>query len=575
MINIVKGSTIYKNFLSAELNPLLRTTTAVLNKFDEPTYLSFKIRFDTNDLNYNMATATANYDWMPHPLLETKAADGYREREKYSSITYLQDSNEFTRAALLTEFQEKLNAIQDNYQWYFQSITGVDQLFNIKPQRGYRVPEDYRLTVKCMEGLDLRMSYLLALYRRIAWDDEYQRWILPDMMRYFRLRIYVTEFRSFHVPFNQNYQTLLQDTGNGNPSQENPLTSQSQVTSQDLVGNNGNSREYMALQLIDYFMPTYVIDCEQCEFDIESDPYTYLTDLNVTTATEATTEFKIKVGKARILQYFPQFKHPFLDDYALNKLGGRRLDFETATYVTESGGNANQGHIEARILDTGAIPEPHISGMPFRQNANTDITGQTGKAVQATWTDNAVKFGTAFVKNTVKEVVDKAKITPIPGLGVSFSQASTVLESKDIFSVFGLVRQALRNVSEGELAPSARLSGEIAVDQAFRDMLNSISKSTATDIPTQKLAQAANIILNDQGVWQALKDYSLATDLVTKNEQNISNTIKSPTAQSSTIATDTRNDNSWATSAQNSLGAQKGLIYEGLPSSQATVKNSI
>jgi len=574
MINIVKGSTIYKNFLSAELNPLLRTTTAVLNKFDEPTYLSFKIRFDTNDLNYNMSTATANYDWMPHPLLETKSADGYREREKYSSITYLQDSDEFTRAALLTEFQEKLNAIQDNYQWYFQSVSGVDQLFNIKPQRGYRVPEDFRLTIRCMEGLDLRMSYLMALYRRIAWDDEYQRWILPDMMRYFRLRVYVTEFRSFHVPFNQNYQTLLQDTGNGNPSQVNPINSQSQITSQDLVGNNGNSREYMALQLIDYFMPTYVIDCEQCEFDIESDPYTYLADLNVTNTNEAVTEFKIKVGKARILQYFPQFKHPFLDDYTLNKLNGRRLDFATGNYITQDGG-ANQGHVEARILDTGAIPEPHISGMPFRQNANTDITGQTGKAVEATWTDNAVKFGEAFVKNTVKEVVDKAKITPIPGLGVSFSQASTVLESKDIFSVFGLVRQALRNVSEGELAPSARLSGEIAVDQAFRDMLNSISKSTATDIPTQKLAQAANIILNDQGVWQALKDYSLATDLVTKNEQNIPNAIKSPTTQSSTINTDIRNDNSWATSNQNSLGAQKGVVYEGLPSSQATIKTQI
>jgi hypothetical protein len=578
ILNSIKSSTIFRNFVTAQNNPNLRSTTGILNKFDEPTYLSFKVRFDSGELNYNSALVTANYDWMPHPLLESKTIVTYKDRPKYSSITYLQDSDETNRAELLTEFQEKLNILQNHYQWYFQSITGIQDLFNINTKRGFRVPEDFRLTIKCLEGVDLRMSYLMSLYRRIAWDDEYQRWILPDMMRYFKLRIYVTEFRSFHIPFNQNYNSLTQDVGDGKK-----VTSTSQVSSEDIIGNTGNSAEYMALQLIDYYMPTFVIDCEQCEFDIESNPYLYLADMNVTTPNEATAEIKIKVGKARILQHFPQFKHAFLDDFALNKPGGRRLDVQSTPGASLIGvtissptidEGPNKGHKESRILDNGDAGEPHISGMPWWERANSnELIKQTGNAVEETWTENAIKFGEAFIRNTVEKVIDKATITPIPGIGVSLSQATTVIESKDIFSVFALVRQALRNISEGTLAPSAKLDDAI-IDGTLMAIMNSLSKSEATDPPSMALAQAANIILNDRGAWEKIKDYSLATDLLSKGESNLPNSITSPTTQASTIAESIRNDKSWATSSQNSLSAQKGLIFEGAPSS-ATSKKEI
>ena len=118
---------------------------------------------------------------------------------------------------MLLDFIEKWNTLQNNYQYYFQNISGIDSLLKIDPKRGIRVSKDGKVTIKMLEGLDLRITHLLNLYRKIAWDDVYQRWILPDMMRYFMMDIYITEFRIFH-----------QSSSISNPSNQK-TTSQSQV----------------------------------------------------------------------------------------------------------------------------------------------------------------------------------------------------------------------------------------------------------------------------------------------------------------------------------------------------------
>ena len=59
--------------------------------------------------------------------------------------------------------------------------------------------DNNKLTIKCLEGLDQKITQLMQLYRKAAWDDVYQRWILPDMMRFFTMRIYVSEMKLFHT----------------------------------------------------------------------------------------------------------------------------------------------------------------------------------------------------------------------------------------------------------------------------------------------------------------------------------------------------------------------------------------
>jgi hypothetical protein len=43
----------------------------------------------------------------------------------------------------------------------------------------------------------LKVKTLLQLYRKAAWDDAWQRWILPENMRQFKMIIYVFERRMF------------------------------------------------------------------------------------------------------------------------------------------------------------------------------------------------------------------------------------------------------------------------------------------------------------------------------------------------------------------------------------------
>ena len=191
--------------------------------FDEPTYLSFRIEFIFNDPvrnnMYNNVGITGDreygyystmYDYMPEPFLQ-----GFGEFKNFlpgkngedvfdtslgitmSSEDYLdRNIGDHARAMLLHNFKAALKDVSDNFPYYFTSLNGLDTLTSIEPDGGIRV-KDGVITLDCMEGLDLKITQLLQMYRKIVWDDTYQRWVLPDMMRYFGMRIYVSEIRLF------------------------------------------------------------------------------------------------------------------------------------------------------------------------------------------------------------------------------------------------------------------------------------------------------------------------------------------------------------------------------------------
>ena len=73
-------------------------------------------------------------------------------------------------------------------------------------------------------------------------------------------------------------------------------------------------------------------------------------------------------------------------------------------------------------------------------------------------------------------------------------------------------------------APSSRLDGQVQTDNIMKEFLTTLTKSEATDDDTRLLAGAAGIALSDNGVWQQIKDYSLATNLIGPGETN---TLKS------------------------------------------------
>lgn len=229
------------------------------NEFDEPTYITVRINFFPDIISYNNeqnvgnyqynSAATLSYDDMPHPLLDKTSA--------YSTINYLRNNlGDEHRANLLESF---INGIIDlNYEcpYYIKSVNGLNDLLHIDPKRGTRIVKDGTITLKCIEGLDMRITGLMNMYKKIVWDDIYQRWILPDMMRFFKMNIIISEFRLF----NKNNQLD--------------------------VANDINLK-----------IPTIKYECQMCEFDI-TDTLTHFNQLNINnikTPIEE-TEIKIKVG---------------------------------------------------------------------------------------------------------------------------------------------------------------------------------------------------------------------------------------------------------------------------------------
>jgi hypothetical protein len=540
-------------------------------RFDEPTYFSFRLVFsDNGDQIYNVANDYSNYDVMPHPLFNLDKlvvpAGIYGSNMNtidnpisYSSIRYLQDANEPTRAEMLREFVSKFNDLQTNYSYYFQQIDGISELLKIDPTKGQRILNDKKITITCLEGLDLRMSYLMTLYRKIAWDDVYQRWVLPDMMRYFTLKIYLAEFRTFHTPNNidgygNDFTPISAPNAPNITKDPNQLIRPRQYTpTVDMPSNKNISLSTpLYLKILDNVLPTWEITCEMCEFDITDINYEHLNGLNVgTDPPQGSVKFGIKIGNIKELQLYPTFQHMFISDRKLNAINRAKDEITTTQDASSKNSNA---YVYPTILqiaqnrDAASDSNQHISGAPYIQNTNesdkiknaiypikaapnnseaTSLdepifdpqlgtpTKRPNSTQPQTWVGNALDFGTSYAKNFVNKVVDKATMMEIPGLGLSINEITAAVQSKDIISALGLIRKGVNEVvTQYENSPSSRLEQPIQTDNIMRQFLVEITKSEATDKDTMTLINAANIVLSDKGTWEKIKDYSLATDMI-------------------------------------------------------------
>lgn len=561
-------------------------------RFDEPTYISFNLNFGTNPVNeYNGVGGMgffSNYDTMPHPLFRVSEYTEINDRDSYSTMNYLLDANEFTRAKMLREFIIKLKTMQSEFPWYFQKIEGVDELLKTNPKNAMRVSPDKRLTITALEGIDLRMSHLLNLYRKIVYDDVYQRWVVPEMMRYFTLDIYMAEFRTFHKA---NIFNSLGERVNKSQTSE------------------------LFLEVLDFVIPVWVIKCEMCEFDIENITYDHLSGLSIgDTPNTAGVKFQIKVGKIYEEQVYPTFQNSYLIDKKLNGFDrSKETEITGATTLNLGLGNVNvptTGEYDStnsesdnnKVLRTGYLDAAqitpyneysgHRSGASFNQMTNSKslfgakAAGKDGKLFSEddkiakvdstepnTWLGNAAKFGTAYGLNKLESFIDKAKLTEVPGLGISFNEVEAALQSKDIITSLGIIRKGITQVSKKFIEPSELLEGKI--DNNFKLYLVNVVNSSATSGINKLLQSAANLALTDEGVWQKIKDYSMATDLVGPGEKNTNNPIEGGAIYKDTVDKTTGGDKSIATNlvGNNEKNVEKKIntiILESAPSSTAT-----
>lgn len=364
--------------------------------FDEPTYLTFKIEFGfdnprnvlyNNDVLKNTATVGNIYhgetafDYMPEPFLQDSILAQVDNQKTGDELTYTPKVNgsivdsggasyfysaedylgyclgEYGRARLIRKIKQILRDLQDNFPYYFRSVDGLSALNKIDPKTGKRV-KDGVITIKCYEGVDLKITQLIQMIRKVMWDDVYQRWVLPDMMRYFSMRIYVSEIRTFHEPhsfFNLNNfgsnpgsvfsgDPQLNLYNFGDPDVRNSTNLPNQTIFDKVMGITGgvltaaqamgqqflppaannvigginntvstvtsvggalsNAFQMMCISAINHVMPTICFELHMCEFDI-SDTVSQINTLNSTAGNPQEQEIKIKVHQIEDYQVYP------------------------------------------------------------------------------------------------------------------------------------------------------------------------------------------------------------------------------------------------------------------------------
>ena len=372
----VSNTEIRERYLSGFLGNTTQHTPNVFSRlFDEPTYLTFRLDFDfRKDLTQNSFDTLNNLsvdslNYMPEPFLAVPDISTNGELETlnknyYSTYTYLKDAlGEYKRADMLLHFVQALKDIQNNYPYYFTEVVGLDTLLQVNTERGIRIldGDNNKLTISCIEGLDQKITQILQMYRKIVWDDVYQRWILPDMMRYFTLRIYISEMRLFHTypdrkmfngrsakakrpgflydfknnPDAMNYRSTSDMAGTSFESVLgiiNNVTSGLGAMSSNLLGDSaignaitgsldavsaiGNSLDsiqnaingnlYLCENAINEVMPTICIECHMCEFDIASTAgHLSGVGASMRNVTPPEPQIVIKVGNIKEKMLFP------------------------------------------------------------------------------------------------------------------------------------------------------------------------------------------------------------------------------------------------------------------------------
>ena len=158
------------------------------NDYDEPTYLGFHVAFEWHGHGGN--ELASNFNHLPEGLLTGGP---------YSAVNYLRNIDEDSRADMIYSFRQILHGIERYTPHYIQSIKGLDTLYKFSVEDPYRA-KDAKISLSLLEGIDLRSTALLDLYRRGAYDTTWMRWMLPDIMRTFSMTVTLTEYRSFHQP---------------------------------------------------------------------------------------------------------------------------------------------------------------------------------------------------------------------------------------------------------------------------------------------------------------------------------------------------------------------------------------
>ena len=340
-------------------------------KFEDPTYLGFKIVIDFGNLpvdaefgqppsplfrkdNYSFQSGNSGFFSLNPFGQPAYSVKGSQNVSFYSAQGYLrQRESQFfngsggKRADILDQFSVSLKDLLDNYPWFLQSIEGLDALIKVartgyvgagenpfKTSRTLGKP----LTFNCLESLNQRMTALGEMYKQATFDADYMRETVPRNLRRFKMYIFVTEIRNFFKTSRliassaalttiSNLSSLVGNNNNpGSTNSVNTANSFNQSFGSDpsqapnafsgLLGNvidnsglDGDISLFRNQEDQSGIKPILIIECSNCEFDFDDSSSVPSTiDAGSETATPVGYSFKIHVGRVRTKYQFPNIR---------------------------------------------------------------------------------------------------------------------------------------------------------------------------------------------------------------------------------------------------------------------------
>jgi len=220
------------------------------------------------------------------------------------------------RKQMIKAFKNGLKFINDKCPYYFQSLSGLDQLLKVdiknfhkptasKPQRAGT------LTVECMESIDMRIFALSELYRKAIYDYTYHRVMLPENLRKFRMWVVVSEIRNIQLTYGINdvlnpfsIPSVAQganflDSFNSQSGLLDNTQGLLQKSTNALGINDPSAGDKFGSYTLGPYAFIYQLD--QCEFDFD-ESYPSFSTIDNRGGSAVTNKFKINVGRVKDLK---------------------------------------------------------------------------------------------------------------------------------------------------------------------------------------------------------------------------------------------------------------------------------
>lgn len=239
------------------------------DKYTDPTLLSFSIEFKSESLLFHDENPVET-----SITLQTESLlNVYGEHASsliWSPCALLKNLNETKRYNLWKHFITLFPALFKNEQWRVQSIEGLDAAFTkfYDFKDGYTGSGDDKITITCLEDIDLTLYNLFEIYRNCVYDNVYRRQLIPNNLLQFECEITIKDKRNIKYSVEAPNSKLSDDADIQTDRNETKSLTYStnnhtiKTSKQDV---SENSHKYYDRS---YNLPTITLVFRKCKFDI-------------------------------------------------------------------------------------------------------------------------------------------------------------------------------------------------------------------------------------------------------------------------------------------------------------------